>query len=121
MRTFPIFVSFDRRPPLVVGGGELAAIKARLLLKRAPSVDIAADRVVPELAELLRAERVATDMAYGDRKLGGAMKAADRSGAHTAVVIGDRDLAEQVAQVKDLASGEQRAVPLTSLIEELVR
>ena len=35
MRTFPIFVSFDGRPPLVVGGGELAAIKARLLLKRA--------------------------------------------------------------------------------------
>jgi hypothetical protein len=26
-----------------------------------------------------------------------------------------------VAQVKDLATGEQRAVPLESLIEELVR
>jgi uroporphyrin-III C-methyltransferase/precorrin-2 dehydrogenase/sirohydrochlorin ferrochelatase len=59
MRTFPIFVSVDRKPPLVVGGGELAAIKARLLLKRAPSVDIAADHIVPELAELLRARRVA--------------------------------------------------------------
>jgi uroporphyrin-III C-methyltransferase/precorrin-2 dehydrogenase/sirohydrochlorin ferrochelatase len=59
MRSFPIFVSFDRKPPLVVGGGELAAIKARLLLKRAPTVDIAADHIVPELAELLRAERVA--------------------------------------------------------------
>ena len=34
---FPIFVSFDRKPPLVVGGGELAAVKTRLLLKRAPS------------------------------------------------------------------------------------
>ena len=59
MRTFPIFVSVDRKPPLVVGGGGLAAIKARLLLKRAPSVDIAADHIVPELAELLRARRVA--------------------------------------------------------------
>ena len=33
MRTFPIFVSVDRKPPLVTGGGELAAIKTRLLLE----------------------------------------------------------------------------------------
>jgi uroporphyrin-III C-methyltransferase/precorrin-2 dehydrogenase/sirohydrochlorin ferrochelatase len=59
MRTFPIFVSVDRKPPLVTGGGELAAIKARLLLKRAEIVDIAADRLGPELAELERAGRVA--------------------------------------------------------------
>jgi uroporphyrin-III C-methyltransferase/precorrin-2 dehydrogenase/sirohydrochlorin ferrochelatase len=59
MRTFPIFVSVDRKPPLVTGGGELAAIKARLLLKRAETVDIGADRLGPELAELERAGRVA--------------------------------------------------------------
>jgi uroporphyrin-III C-methyltransferase/precorrin-2 dehydrogenase/sirohydrochlorin ferrochelatase len=52
MRTFPILVSFDGKPPLVVGGGELAAVKARLLLKRAASVDVAASGVVPELAAL---------------------------------------------------------------------
>ena len=55
MRTFPIFVSFEGKPPLVVGGGELAAVKARLLLKRAASVDIAASEVVPELAALAEA------------------------------------------------------------------
>lgn len=59
MRTFPIFVSVDRRPPLVVGGGELAAVKARLLLKRAPSVEVAADEIVPELGELVREGLVA--------------------------------------------------------------
>jgi histidyl-tRNA synthetase len=80
-----------------------------------------AKNVGVKLVNGLRAERVAADIAYGDRKLGGAMKAAARSGARTAVVIGERDLAEEVAQVKDLASGEQRAVPLESLIEELVR
>jgi uroporphyrin-III C-methyltransferase/precorrin-2 dehydrogenase/sirohydrochlorin ferrochelatase len=52
MRTFPIFVSFEAKPPLVVGGGELAAMKTRLLLKRAPSVDVAAGEVVVELAAL---------------------------------------------------------------------
>ena len=51
MRTFPIFVSFDGKPPLVVGGGELAAVKTRLLLMRAPSVDVAADEVTKELTK----------------------------------------------------------------------
>ena len=59
MRTFPIFVSFEGKPPLVVGGGELAAVKARLLLKRAPVVDVAAKQVVPELAALAEAGQVA--------------------------------------------------------------
>jgi uroporphyrin-III C-methyltransferase/precorrin-2 dehydrogenase/sirohydrochlorin ferrochelatase len=59
MRTFPIFVSVERKPPLVTGGGELAAIKARLLLKRAEIVDVAAAEFVPELVELERAGRVA--------------------------------------------------------------
>ncbi|HUU65717.1 MAG TPA: siroheme synthase CysG [Methyloceanibacter sp.] len=59
MRTFPIFVSFDGRPPLVVGGGELAAIKTRLLLKRAPVVEVAAADFVPELAKLAETGRVA--------------------------------------------------------------
>jgi uroporphyrin-III C-methyltransferase / precorrin-2 dehydrogenase / sirohydrochlorin ferrochelatase len=58
MRTFPIFVSVERKPPLVTGGGELAAIKARLILKRAEIVDVAADLLGPELAELERAGRV---------------------------------------------------------------
>jgi histidyl-tRNA synthetase len=85
------------------------------------AIGSAAKAVGVRLVNALRAERVVADLAYGDRKLGGAMKAASRSGAHTAIVIGERDLAEAVAQVKDLATGEQRAVPLESLIEELVR
>jgi uroporphyrin-III C-methyltransferase/precorrin-2 dehydrogenase/sirohydrochlorin ferrochelatase len=53
MRTFPILVSFDGRSPLVTGGGELALVKTRLLLKRAPSVDIAADDVTAEIKALV--------------------------------------------------------------------
>jgi uroporphyrin-III C-methyltransferase/precorrin-2 dehydrogenase/sirohydrochlorin ferrochelatase len=59
MRTFPIFVSVERKPPLVTGGCELAVIKVRLLLKRAEIVDVAAEDLVPELAELERAGRIA--------------------------------------------------------------
>jgi uroporphyrin-III C-methyltransferase/precorrin-2 dehydrogenase/sirohydrochlorin ferrochelatase len=59
MRTFPILISFDGKPPLVTGGGELAAVKARLLLKRAPSVDVSAEELGPELAALAEAGQVA--------------------------------------------------------------
>ena len=56
---------------------------------------------------------------YGDRGLKGAMKAADRSGASHAVVVGDRDLAEGVAQLRDLRTHEQVAVPLGELFDRL--
>jgi uroporphyrin-III C-methyltransferase/precorrin-2 dehydrogenase/sirohydrochlorin ferrochelatase len=58
MRTFPIFISFEGKPPLVVGGGELAAIKARLLLKRAPVVDIAAASMGDALLKLAEMGRI---------------------------------------------------------------
>jgi uroporphyrin-III C-methyltransferase/precorrin-2 dehydrogenase/sirohydrochlorin ferrochelatase len=59
MRTFPVFLSFDAKPPLVVGGGDLAALKVRLLLKRAGTVDVAAEELSAELAKLAEAGRVA--------------------------------------------------------------
>jgi histidyl-tRNA synthetase len=67
----------------------------------------------------LRRNGIAVDMAYGDRGLKGAMKAADRSGARWALVVGDRDLEAGVAQLKDLRNGEQTAVPLSDLLEKL--
>jgi len=75
-------------------------------------------RAVAVTAELRRRGRSA-DLAYGDRGLKGAMKAADRSGARYAVVLGERDLADGVAQLKDLRSGEQDAVPLEELVATL--
>ena len=47
------------------------------------------------------------------------MKSADRSGARFTVVVGERDLAEGVAQVKDLKSGEQPAVSVDGIVAEL--
>jgi histidyl-tRNA synthetase len=65
----------------------------------------------------LRRSGVPADLAYGDRGMKGAMKAADRSGARFAVVLGDRDLEAGVAQLKDLRSTEQAAVPLDELVD----
>ena len=70
------------------------------------------------VAELRRAG-VGADLGYGARGLKGAMKAADRSGARYALIAGDRDLAEGLVQIKELATGEQSPAPLSELISIL--
>jgi len=54
----------------------------------------------------LRLSGVTCDMAYGDRGLKGAMKAADRSGAKYGLVIGDDELATGNCQLKLMSSGQ---------------
>jgi histidyl-tRNA synthetase len=44
------------------------------------------------------------------------MKAADRSGAKLTLVLGDRDLAEGTIGVKDMATGDQRQIPLDETV-----
>jgi histidyl-tRNA synthetase len=48
------------------------------------------------------------------------MKSADRSGARYTLVLGERDLDAGTVGVKDMASGEQRSVPLRGVVAELV-
>jgi histidyl-tRNA synthetase len=82
----------------------------------AVALGAAAKRQVVQLVASLRDRGIAADLAYGDRGLKGAMKGADRSGATLALVIGERDLAAGVAQLKDLATGEQIAVALDDIL-----
>jgi len=72
------------------------------------------------LAAQLRGCGVRVDMAYGDRGLKGAMRAADRSGARIALVVGDRDIESGTVGVKDLATGEQVSVPVGSVVAEVL-
>lgn len=72
------------------------------------------------LAGRLRAADIRVDLAYGDRALKGSMKAADRSGARYAVVIGDRELAEGRLPLKQLATGEQELIAASDLVEVIV-
>jgi len=60
----------------------------------------------------LRRAGLRADMAYGDRGMKGAFKAADRSGARIALVLGDDELAAGTVVVKPLRGGEQTTVPL---------
>ena len=76
-------------------------------------------RTVTLLRDLRRAG-LRSDTTYGGQGLKGAMKAADRSGAAFALVLGDRDLEQHVVQLKDLRSGEQTSVPLDDLVAAIV-
>ncbi len=72
------------------------------------------------VAAQLRAGGVRVDMAYGDRGLKGAMRAADRSGARIALVLGDRELESGTVGVKDLGTGEQAPLALDSVVAEVL-
>jgi histidyl-tRNA synthetase len=73
---------------------------------------------VVKLLNDLRNGGVSADMAYGDRALKGAMKAADKSGAKFAVVIGDGEISSGKCSLKDMKSGESKEVRLTALAQE---
>ncbi len=79
----------------------------------------AAQRRLVVLAAALRRAGVRVDLAYGRRGLKGAMKAADRSGARFALVLGDHDLADGSVAVKDMLTGEQQSARLDTVAEEL--
>ncbi|MEU3187410.1 histidine--tRNA ligase [Streptomyces sp. NPDC006923] len=80
-----------------------------------------ARRVLFGVVTELRRGGVAADFSYGGKGLKGAMKNANRSGARYTIVAGERDLAEGVAQLKDMESGEQTPVALDALVTELTR
>lgn len=81
------------------------------------------DRAKIELAVLageLRSAGVRVDMAYGDRGVKGAMRAADRSGASVALVAGDRDIEAGTVGVKDLATGDQVSVAANAVVTQVL-
>ncbi|MGI9163821.1 MAG: histidine--tRNA ligase [Mycobacterium sp.] len=73
-----------------------------------------------QIAASLRASGVRVDLAYGDRGVKGAMRAADRSGARLALVAGDRDIEAGTVGIKDLSSGEQVDVPVAAVVSDVL-
>lgn len=74
--------------------------------------------LVPVVAAFRRSG-LRADMAYGDRSMKGAFKAADRSGARITVVVGEDELAAGTAVVKTMATGEQHPIPLDSVVSHI--
>ncbi|MFC9788417.1 histidine--tRNA ligase [Rhodococcus sp. NPDC127528] len=108
----------DRTVLALEAEGKTAGSPARCEVFGVPLGDEAKAKLVV-IAAQLRAAGIRVDMAYGGRGVKGAMKAADRSGARLALVLGERDIADGVIGIKDLSAGDQRQVPLESVVAEV--
>ncbi|MGH7092718.1 MAG: histidine--tRNA ligase [Stellaceae bacterium] len=114
--------------PQMPGIGWAAGIERLALLIAEPPTAPRAIALVPigeaaeaaalDILQSLRAAGIRAEMAYRGN-LRRRMERANRIGARAAVIIGDNDLAQGVAQVKNLATGEQEAVPLPDVAGRL--
>jgi histidyl-tRNA synthetase len=78
-------------------------------------VDVTGGELAVTLTQRLREAGVATDRAFDNRSMKSQMKAASKSGARFAVIIGEDERAAGTATVRDLTAGEQSSVPIDGL------
>jgi histidyl-tRNA synthetase len=120
----------------IMGGPETPGVgwasgveRCMMLLKEEPKarrpialVPIGADaeREALILANEIRRAGLPADLGYSGN-MGKRMKRANKLNARVAVILGENELAKHVAAVRDLDSGEQREVPLDTLIEFLAQ
>jgi len=83
-----------------------------------PLGELAKERALV-IAAALRAGKKTVEIAFGDRALKAAMKAADKSGARYVVVLGDSEIASGHVELKEMNTGATASVRIDSLINEL--
>ena len=72
-----------------------------------------------QLVSELRGRGIRSELAFGERGLKGAMKAADKSGARFVLVLGDRELERGEGEIKELATGKVQSIRLSDLSQFL--
>jgi histidyl-tRNA synthetase len=78
------------------------------------------DRAAAQVGRICR-QASPTAVDYSSRSLRAKMRAADRSGAGWAVIMNEEEARRQVAQLRNLVSGDQREVAWGALPEAIVR
>ena len=76
--------------------------------------------VALSLATQLRSVGIRTEIAFGDRALKGAMKAADKSGSRYVVIIGDDEVASGSVELKRMTDGTITSVKISELQKALI-
>jgi len=66
-------------------------------------------------------EGIRVEMEFGDKSLKSLMKSADRLGAAHVLMVGDKELAEKVALLRNMRTKEQVAVPFDGVIAAVKR
>ena len=70
------------------------------------------------LAQSLRRAGFSIDLGYSGN-IKRRLQRADKIKARAAVILGDNELARQVAALRDLDTGEQTEIPLAALVDRL--
>ncbi len=82
-------------------------------------VDLTGGSVARDLTRVLRRQGVRADRAFDDRSMRAQMKAADRSGATVAVIVGEQEQAQGVVALRRLRGtdeGDQVTVPAADVV-----
>lgn len=74
-----------------------------------------------KIATDLRKSGKVVEIAFGDRALKGAMKAADKSGAKYVIVLGENEVQSGSVELKTMATGETKSVRISDLNDNLSR
>jgi len=78
-------------------------------------IDTTGGSAAVSLTQRLRLAGVTTDRAFDARSMKAQMKAAAKSGARFALIVGEDELADDVVAVRDLDEGEQSRIALAHL------
>src|SRR5204863_5470633 len=84
-------------------------------------IGAAAKVAAVKLAEQLRAARLATVIGSGERGMRARLRQADASGARVAIILGDDEVRDEQATVKNLAGCEQVRVSFGELAAHLTQ
>jgi histidyl-tRNA synthetase len=103
---------------------ELLGRRAEVFVKR-PHIFIAAigERAQDmgfQWLEGLRLQRVRTEMDFENRSLKSQMRRADKLGASYVLIVGDRELDDGAALLRNMTTKEQEKVPLQDLVSYAV-
>jgi len=109
------FASGLDRIVLAMEAEEVGADNSKSLVFGVPIGEVARRAMLTLVTELRRAG-ITADMAFGERGMKGAMKAADRSGASYALLIGEREQARHAVLIKNLEDGDQAEVPAAEAV-----
>ena len=82
-------------------------------------IDTTGGRAALVLARELRSAGISSDRSWGNRSLKAQMKAANRSKARYALIIGPDEQASGSVSVKDLATSEQSKIPNEAIVQHL--
>lgn len=79
----------------------------------------AAKSIGAKILNELRKEEIVADIDYLNRKMKAQMKAADRLKAKYILILGEDEINNEVAIIRNMVNGEQHEVPLANVVKEI--